>query len=84
MVASSGLGIAFASTCAEARADLVLTARREDRLRPDYVNSVASRIVAGRMGDPEALAATLVWLISDAGGYVIGQTVVVDGGVTIT
>jgi NAD(P)-dependent dehydrogenase (short-subunit alcohol dehydrogenase family) len=25
-----------------------------------------------------------VWLVSDAAGYVTGQTVVVDGGVSIT
>lgn len=42
------------------------------------------RIVLGRFGDPEEIASTLVWLVSDAGGYVTGQTVVVDGGVTIT
>jgi NAD(P)-dependent dehydrogenase (short-subunit alcohol dehydrogenase family) len=45
---------------------------------------MTSRVVLGRMGDPEELAATLVWLASDAGGYVTGQTIVVDGGVTIT
>jgi NAD(P)-dependent dehydrogenase (short-subunit alcohol dehydrogenase family) len=36
------------------------------------------------MGDPAELAATLVWLASDASGYVTGQTIVVDGGMTIT
>ena len=35
-------------------------------------------------GDPAELAATAVWLASDAGGYVTGQTIVVDGGVTVT
>jgi NAD(P)-dependent dehydrogenase (short-subunit alcohol dehydrogenase family) len=60
------------------------TSEMTEQYRPDYVDSVAPRIVAGRMGDPEELAATLVWLVSDAGGYVIGQTIVVDGGVTIT
>ena len=42
------------------------------------------RILLGRTGVPEEIASTLVWLASDAGGYVTGQTVVVDGGVTIT
>jgi len=45
---------------------------------------VMMRVVAGRIGDARELAATLVWLVSEAGGYVTGQTIVVDGGVTIT
>ncbi|HWC33764.1 MAG TPA: glucose 1-dehydrogenase [Mycobacteriales bacterium] len=55
-----------------------------DQYKPGYIESVMSRVVMGRMGDPEELAATLVWLVSDAGGYVTGQTLAVDGGVTIT
>lgn len=55
-----------------------------DQYKPGYLDSVIQRVVLGRTGDPEELAATLVWLASDAGGYVTGQTVVVDGGVTIT
>ena len=37
-----------------------------------------------RKGDPRELAATLVWLASPAAGYVTGQTIAVDGGLTIT
>jgi NAD(P)-dependent dehydrogenase (short-subunit alcohol dehydrogenase family) len=49
-----------------------------------YLELMMVRVVAGRMGDARELAATLVWLASDAAGYVTGQTIVVDGGVTIT
>ena len=38
----------------------------------------------GRKGDARELAAALVFLASDAGGYVTGQTLAVDGGMTIT
>jgi NAD(P)-dependent dehydrogenase (short-subunit alcohol dehydrogenase family) len=55
-----------------------------DQYRPGYLESMTPRLVLGRMGDPEELAATLVWLVSDGGGYVTGQTIVVDGGFTIT
>ena len=55
-----------------------------DQYLPGYLDAVMSRVVMGRKGDPEELAATLVWLVSDAGGYVTGQTIAVDGGVTIT
>ncbi|KLO27089.1 short-chain dehydrogenase [Mycolicibacter heraklionensis] len=54
-----------------------------DQYRPGYLDSVAHRIVLGRMGDPEDLAASVLWLASDAGGYVTGQTIAVDGGFTI-
>jgi NAD(P)-dependent dehydrogenase (short-subunit alcohol dehydrogenase family) len=52
---------------------------------PEYIERTPSnRVVLERMGDPAELAATLVWLASDASGYVTGQTIVVDGGMTIT
>ena len=35
-----------------------------------------------RMGDPEDVAKVVLFLASDLAGYVTGQTVVVDGGVT--
>ncbi|MDO5684145.1 MAG: SDR family oxidoreductase [Propionibacteriaceae bacterium] len=55
-----------------------------DQYRDGYLDEMASRMVLGRTGDPAELAATLVWLASDAAGYVTGQTIPVDGGVTIT
>jgi NAD(P)-dependent dehydrogenase (short-subunit alcohol dehydrogenase family) len=50
-----------------------------------YIKDIlGARIPAGRHGDPQELAAALIFLASDAGGYVTGQTFVVDGGLTIT
>ena len=52
---------------------------------PDgYLDAMAPRLLAGRQGDPAELAAALVFLASAAGGYVTGQTLAVDGGLTIT
>jgi NAD(P)-dependent dehydrogenase (short-subunit alcohol dehydrogenase family) len=51
---------------------------------PAYLEMMKPRVVSGRLGEGAELAATLVWLVSDAAGYVTGQTVVVDGGVSIT
>jgi NAD(P)-dependent dehydrogenase (short-subunit alcohol dehydrogenase family) len=52
---------------------------------PDgYIESQMGRVLVGRKGDPDELAAALVFLASDAGGYVTGQTIAVDGGITIT
>ena len=55
-----------------------------DSYQPGYLESMAPRMILGRKGDPQELAATAIWLASDAGGYVTGQTIAVDGGVTIT
>ncbi|MBS4730332.1 SDR family oxidoreductase [Mycobacterium sp. SM1] len=55
-----------------------------DQYKPGYLESQSPRMLLGRMGDLEELAATAVWLASAAAGYVTGQTIVVDGGVTIT
>jgi NAD(P)-dependent dehydrogenase (short-subunit alcohol dehydrogenase family) len=50
-----------------------------------YLDRMArDRTLMARLGEPEELAATLVWLVSPASGYVTGQTIVVDGGVSIT
>jgi NAD(P)-dependent dehydrogenase (short-subunit alcohol dehydrogenase family) len=52
---------------------------------PDgYLDEMGARIPAGRKGEGVELAAALVFLASDAGGYVTGQTLPVDGGMTIT
>jgi NAD(P)-dependent dehydrogenase (short-subunit alcohol dehydrogenase family) len=54
-----------------------------DEYKPGYLESQLPRVVLGRLGDCAELAATAVWLASPAGGYVVGQTIVVDGGLTI-
>jgi NAD(P)-dependent dehydrogenase (short-subunit alcohol dehydrogenase family) len=55
-----------------------------DQYPPGYLDSMSSRMIVPRMGRLEECAATLVWLASPAAGYVTGQTIVVDGGVSIT
>jgi NAD(P)-dependent dehydrogenase (short-subunit alcohol dehydrogenase family) len=54
-----------------------------DELKPGYLDSLMPRIILGRLGDAAELTATAIWLVSPAAGYVTGQTIVVDGGISI-
>ncbi|MDL9948988.1 3-oxoacyl-ACP reductase family protein [Gordonia sp. ABSL11-1] len=55
-----------------------------DTYHDGYLESQLPRVLLGRMGQGEELAATAIWLASPASGYVTGQTIAVDGGVTVT
>jgi NAD(P)-dependent dehydrogenase (short-subunit alcohol dehydrogenase family) len=55
-----------------------------DQYPDGYLERMLQRVPAGRGGDPAELAATVVFLASDAAGYITGQTLAVDGGMTIT
>jgi NAD(P)-dependent dehydrogenase (short-subunit alcohol dehydrogenase family) len=55
-----------------------------DQYLPGYLEKVMERVLSGRPGKPEEFAATVVFLAGDGAGYITGQTIVVDGGVTIT
>jgi NAD(P)-dependent dehydrogenase (short-subunit alcohol dehydrogenase family) len=49
----------------------------------DHGDAVAERVPLGRVGTQEDMAGAAIYLASRAGDYVVGETIVVDGGVTI-
>jgi len=51
-----------------------------DQYPEGYLDAQMQRVLVGRAGDPMELAAALVFLVSDAGGYVSGTTLPVEGG----
>jgi NAD(P)-dependent dehydrogenase (short-subunit alcohol dehydrogenase family) len=55
-----------------------------DQYPPEYLEMMKFRILSGRTGDPKELAATVVFLAGDGAGYITGQTLPVDGGLTVT
>ena len=60
------------------------TSEMTDQYPDGYLEAQMHRNPMGRKGDPRELAATAVFLASDAAGYSTGQTLPVDGGMTIT
>lgn len=47
------------------------------------VRAVTASIPLRRLGKCEEVANTIVWLSSSASGYVVGQTIVIDGGLVM-
>ena len=47
---------------------------------PELYANILSSIPSGRYGTPEEVAAVAVFLASDRGCWVTGQTIAVDGG----
>ncbi|CAE7187545.1 hypothetical protein CFE70_006639 [Pyrenophora teres f. teres 0-1] len=48
--------------------------------KPDALSKLAKNIPSGRLGSVKEIADATVFLFSDAGNYVNGDTIVVDGG----
>ena len=54
-----------------------------DALNEQQREAILARIPAGRLGSGEDVAAAAVYLASEAGGYVTGQTLHVNGGMAM-
>jgi glucose 1-dehydrogenase len=50
---------------------------------PEQKHAVESEIPLGRMGNPEEIAAAVVWAASREASYLTGTTIVVDGGMSL-
>ncbi|MEZ4683548.1 MAG: SDR family oxidoreductase [Caldilineaceae bacterium] len=49
---------------------------------PEFIKRLDAKVPMGRMGRPEELKGLVVLLASDAGSYITGQNILVDGGWT--
>jgi NAD(P)-dependent dehydrogenase (short-subunit alcohol dehydrogenase family) len=55
--------------------------KTEDRKK--VFSSVAAEAPIKRFGTPEEVANCIAWLLSDEASYVVGHTLVVDGGISL-
>ena len=56
---------------------------RLDQLPRDLIERTRKRAVLGRLAEPEDIAHVIAFLCSDAARHITGQTIVVDGGLSL-
>jgi 3-oxoacyl-[acyl-carrier protein] reductase len=53
-----------------------------ENLNQETTCDITSRIPMGRLGQPEDVAGAVLFLASERTGYITGQVLAVDGGLT--
>ena len=56
-------------------------ADRVNENTPQWLKTLTSMHPIGRIADPEEIATAVVWLLSEKASFVLGHTLLVDGGV---
>jgi len=54
-----------------------------DLSREGYVGSILARTPARRVGEPEEISSLVAFLCMPCASYITGQTIAVDGGMTV-
>jgi 3-oxoacyl-[acyl-carrier protein] reductase len=60
-----------------------ITTQLTAELGDDFAAAIQERIALGRLGHPEEIASAVGYLASDEASYITGQTIVVDGGMSL-
>jgi NAD(P)-dependent dehydrogenase (short-subunit alcohol dehydrogenase family) len=74
-------GIRINAVCPGIIGNTPMAARVTKNYDPDIIKAFVAAEPIGRLGEPEEIAAAVLWLCSPAASFMIGHAMVVDGGI---
>lgn len=79
----AAIEVADKGICVNAVAPGIINAGLTDQAPKEFKNMAVSLQPIGRMGEADEIASAILWLCSNQAAFVVGQTLVLDGGFTI-
>jgi len=74
-------GIRINAVCPGIIGNTPMAAKVTKNYDPDIIKAFVGAEPIGRLGEPEEIAAAVLWLCSPAASFVIGHAMVIDGGI---
>ena len=74
-------GIRINAVCPGIIGNTPMAAKVTKNYDPDIIRAFVAAEPIGRLGEPEEIAAAVLWLCSSAASFVIGHAMAVDGGI---
>ncbi len=74
-------GIRINAVCPGIIGNTPMAAKVTKNYDPDIIRAFVAAEPIGRLGEPEEIAAAVVWLCSPAASFMVGHAMAVDGGI---
>ena len=77
----AGMGIRINAVCPGIIGNTPMAARVTKNNDPDIIKAFVAAEPIGRLGEPEEVAAAVLWLCSAGASFMVGHALAVDGGI---
>jgi NAD(P)-dependent dehydrogenase (short-subunit alcohol dehydrogenase family) len=75
------MGIRIKAVCPGIIGNTPMAARITKNNDPDIIKAFVAAEPIGRLGEPEEVAAAVLWLCSAGASFMVGHALAVDGGI---